>query len=229
MADPSTIVERRRGPLGMPRWAMVAWGVAAVVVVLWAGAWAVAWATQGTARSTPIPNAQLPVLYDMPMFSLTASDGTIVSDADLRGGRVIVEFIFTECRLFCPVMSIRMGELQAALAQDPSMSDVRLVSISVDPDNDTPDVLAAYAQRYDADPRRWTFLTGPDRATVWRLVEEGFKLPVTDESENAAMPIGHSGKWLVFDRHGQARATVTATQGPTVEQALEALRAVDAP
>ncbi|MEM0914005.1 MAG: SCO family protein [Planctomycetota bacterium] len=203
----------------IPRTAVIAWAIALLAL----GGWMVA---RGLTSDRRDAVEALPVLYTMPDFELTASDGSTVTGAELRGGRAVVEFIFTECRLFCPVMSIRMGELQAALADDPAMSDVRLVSISVDPDNDTPEVLAEYAARYHADPDRWSFLTGTDRASVWRLVEQGFKLPVTDESENAAMPIGHSGNWVIFDRGGQARATVSALQGPTVEETLEALRAV---
>jgi len=167
------------------------------------------------------------VLYAMPEFELTAIDGSTVTRDDLVGGRAVVEFVFTRCKLFCPVMSIRMAELQAALAADPAMADVRLVSISVDPEHDTREELAAYAKRYGADASRWTFLRGQEREAVWRLVEEGFKLPVSDESENAAMPIGHSGNWVIFDSGGRARALVDATQGPTVDEALGALRAVE--
>ena len=71
----------------------------------------------------------------------------------------VVDFVFTRCPSSCPRLTARMGELQARLKKDGS--DARLVSFSVDPENDTPPVLAAYAAKAGAEPGRWTFVTGP--------------------------------------------------------------------
>ncbi|MEO0586718.1 MAG: SCO family protein [Planctomycetota bacterium] len=171
----------------------------------------------------------LPPMFAMPDFALTDTTGNTFTDEDLAGQRTVVEFVFTQCQLFCPVMSERMSRLQQALDADPSMADVRLISISVDPDNDTPQVLAAYAAAYGRNPDRWELLTGEDRAQVWSLVESGFLLPVSDEPQNPAMPIGHSSKWLIFDSAGFARTTVNAIQGETVEETLAALRYIGPP
>ncbi|MEM6332410.1 MAG: SCO family protein [Planctomycetota bacterium] len=168
-------------------------------------------------------------LFAMPDFALTDTTGNTFTDEDLAGQRTVVEFIFTRCQLFCPVMSDRMSKLQAALDADPAMADVRLVSISVDPDHDTPAVLASYAANYDRNPERWELLTGENRAEVWSLVESGFRLPVSDEPDNPAMPIGHSSRWLIFDSAGFARTTVNAIEGETVKETLAALRDIGPP
>jgi cytochrome oxidase Cu insertion factor (SCO1/SenC/PrrC family) len=207
---------------------MILWIVAGVVAAGWLVVTLAGWSGDAPPRAAGVDGDEGPgVLYPMPAFALTATDGATVTREDLLGGRVVVEFVFTRCKLFCPVMSVRMSQLQAELAGDPTMADVKLVSISVDPEHDTREVLTEYAARYGADPARWMFLRGEDRASVWRLVEQGFKLPVTDESDNAAMPIGHSGNWVIFDAAGDARALVPATQGPTVATAMRTLRAVE--
>lgn len=92
------------------------------------------------------------------------------------------EFFYSSCPDVCPLQSARMAHLQRDLADQP---DVRLVSISVDPEHDTPEVLRDYAQRFGADPERWLFLTG-DKVAIHRLARDGFHLSVADPA--AAQP-----------------------------------------
>lgn len=109
-------------------------------------------------------------------FTLTECHGQTVTRADLLGKPWLACFIFTHCLGPCPLVSERMELLQNRLAG----LDVRLVSITVDPDRDTPDVLKAYAERYHADPDRWWFLTG-DKAEIFRLIRRDFRMIVDDE------------------------------------------------
>lgn len=113
-------------------------------------------------------------IAQIPSFDLTERSGRQVTRADLRGKVWIADFIWTRCPDACPVMSAQMAKLQADFADEP---DLRLVSISVDPEYDTPTTLTRYAAAYGADPDRWLFLTG-DKETIYRLVREGFKLAV---------------------------------------------------
>jgi protein SCO1/2 len=82
--------------------------------------------------------------------------------SSLRGHRVALTFIYTRCPLpdFCPLMNRNFAAVQAALATDASLSDVRLVTITVDPAHDTPKVMKEHAALYHADPSRWLFATG---------------------------------------------------------------------
>ena len=120
-------------------------------------------------RRQPPP---LPMYGLVPDFSLVERSGHIATRADLAGKVSIVDFFYTRCPDVCPLQSAHMARLQTELTGAP---DARLVSITVDPDHDRPAVLAAYAARFQADPTRWLFLTGP-RDAVYRLAVDGFHL-----------------------------------------------------
>jgi cytochrome oxidase Cu insertion factor (SCO1/SenC/PrrC family) len=122
----------------------------------------------------------LPRLWEVPDFALMERSGQSVTRADLRGKVWIASIIFTRCVEECPLVSNHMARLQATFAAEP---DVRLVSITVDPAYDTPEVLTRYAQSFAAQPQRWLFLTG-DKATIYRLVREGFRLGLMDPQES---------------------------------------------
>jgi protein SCO1/2 len=103
------------------------------------------------------------------------------------------------------MITARMAELQDGLRQNGWMQDrVRLVSISVDPETDTPEVLRGYANAHGADPNRWLFLTGT-RPAIWNLANEGFMLGVGADPSNQAMPIFHSSKLSLVDGKGRLR------------------------
>lgn len=132
-------------------------------------------------------------------FRLTERSGRDVTEAELADRPWIAAFIFTRCPSSCPRISAVMKGLQDKLRA----TDVRLVSISVDPDHDTPEVLAAYAKNFGADPDRWHFLTGP-KAEVHRLILEGFRLPVADSDADAiragAESVAHSARLALVGR-----------------------------
>lgn len=105
----------------------------------------------------------------VPEFELVDHDGRPIDRSILDGHYTVLDFIFTNCPTWCPGMTLAMKRVQDATAG----SDVRLLSISVDPERDTPEVLRAFALSYGADLDRWTFATGDD-ATVRRIVTDGF-------------------------------------------------------
>src|SRR5262250_2702865 len=113
--------------------------------------------------------------YLLPDFSLTDQTGATVTLADLKGKVWVADFIFTNCGGTCPVMTEKMRALQKALP-----TEIRMVSFTVDPDRDTPKVLAAYAAEHGGTRDRWLFLTGEKQA-LHDLCIMGFKLPL-DES-----------------------------------------------
>lgn len=148
----------------------------------------------------------LPVLGTVPPFALTERAGTPLASDALAGRVWIADFIFTRCPGVCPVLSQRMGELRPKLAQGDD--GVRLVSISVDPVFDTPEVLRPYAERFQAGPE-WVFLTG-SRDEVGRLLRDGFKVGFADDGP-AAMPITHSERFVLVDRDMQIRGYYVGT------------------
>jgi protein SCO1/2 len=146
-----------------------------------------------------------PVLSQLPAFTLVGEDGNPYGSADLRGQVYVANFFFTSCRSICPAIMHGMSRLQDGFAQR-NIDGIRLVSISVDPEHDTPEVLAAYAKGMGIDPRRWTLLTG-DPEQVRRLVVDGFKTPVIDPPPGGSEPIdiAHSGKLVLVDGSGRIR------------------------
>ena len=153
----------------------------------------------------PEPGGELERLGQTPDWTLTASTGAKVSSADLRGNPYIVDFIFTRCKVACPMMTANMREIQEMLASAGMLGPVKLVSISVDPEHDRPAVLAEFKNSYAAHPRHWLFLTGDSREEVWRLVEEGYLLGVAEDPDNEAMPIDHSTRFGLVDAQGVIR------------------------
>jgi protein SCO1 len=168
----------------------------------------------------------LPVLGQVPDFSLIERSGQTVSLADLKGQVWVADFVFTHCAGPCPLLSRRMQSLQEPLAGFP---DVRLVSFSVDPERDTPEVLADYATRYGAGDR-WLFLTGEKEPLYW-LIMDGFKLGVDDGSAlTAGVPgpgtITHSTRFVLVDREGRIRAYYDGSGEDIVEQLLPDMQAL---
>lgn len=141
----------------------------------------------------------LPNYNAAPEFQLTERSGRSISRQDLKGQVWIADFIFTRCSGICPAMSSNMERLQARLPKE-----IRLISFSVDPTNDTPEVLTEYAKRYNADPERWLFLTGAPDA-MQALSVSGFKLALDPTGGTEAEPITHSSRFVLVDRDGQIR------------------------
>jgi protein SCO1 len=144
--------------------------------------------------------SRLERLAPAPQFTFTAQDGTTVSTADFKGKIWVANFIFTRCAGPCPAMTSRMAELNQALGK--KARDVELVSITVDPEYDTPAVLKEYGDQVGASPDRWKFLTGP-KDQVETVVMKGFLQALAREPSGT--PI-HSTRFVLVDREGWMRA-----------------------
>jgi protein SCO1 len=136
-------------------------------------------------------------------FHLLDRSGRSVTKADLEGRFVVVNFVFTGCSLSCRAVNDRMEELQRLVA---NQTDIRLVSVTVDPRTDTPTVLTKFADGYHANRNRWLFLTG-DKAEVYRLIETSF-LPKSPELEGL-IPGGFGGtdRIMLVDPRGYVCAS----------------------
>ena len=148
-----------------------------------------------------------------PQFQFTAQDGSAVSAADFKGKIWVANFIFTRCTGPCPLMTSRMAQLNQALQG--KTSDVELVSITVDPEHDTPQVLKQYGEQVGASPDKWKFLTGP-KDQIDNVVMKGFLQALSKEPSGA--PI-HSTRFVLVDRDGWMRAFLDGND-PEVAQKL---------
>jgi len=150
----------------------------------------------------------------VPNFELVNQDGQRFGSVQLAGKIWIADFIYTSCPGPCPMISMRMSELQKPLEK----TDVHLVSFSVDPEKDTPEVLRGYAEKLHAEPKRWDFLTGR-KSAIYNLSHNDFKLAVSDGSAEAGIPV-HSTRMVLVDRHGVIRGYYEATDADAVTKLL---------
>jgi protein SCO1/2 len=160
-------------------------------------------------RSRSLPNDGV-----VPSFELTNQAGRPFGSAQLAGKIWIADFIYTTCPGPCPMISTRMSELQKPLAN----TDVHLVSFSVDPAHDTPAVLRGYADKLNAQPQRWDFLTGP-KSAIYGLMRNGFRLPVGDGRPEEQPPL-HSTRMVLVDRNGIIRGYYDGTAPDAVTKLL---------
>ena len=201
----------------LPR--LMLWAILLVVLIGVAGLgiWSLITQRPMVSVLTGQSGPQLPVYGVVPAFALMERSGQLVRLEDLHGKVWIASFIFTHCPDECPLMTAEMARLQADFAM---ASDLRLVSITVDPDRDTPAVLSDYAAHFQADPQRWLFLTGEKRA-IHQLAREGFRLGINAPAETSqgafltpaqawadhgrVSDIGHSARFVLVDRQGRIR------------------------
>jgi protein SCO1 len=153
------------------------------------------------------PAQDRPKLFPVPSTTLIDENGKTVNLDSMKGSVTVYDFIFTTCSGICPIMSRNMA---AVTEQVPDDAQVKFVSITVDPEHDTPEVLRKYAERFRKDDR-WIFLTG-EREAIVRLSIDGFKLAAGDPQPGGEALL-HSSKFAVADRDGVIREYYGGTDG----------------
>ena len=169
------------------------------------------WSESGNPQHQP-----LPVIGHVADFTLTNQDGQVTTLADLTNHVWVADIIFTRCAGPCPIMSAQMKSLQDAL---PPTSRAKLVTLTTDPDYDTPPVMKKYGERFGADFQRWTFLTGT-KAEIAGLAGGSLKLsavPVAPQDQkNPADLFIHTTIFVVVDKHARLRG-IFETEGEGME------------
>lgn len=160
------------------------------------------WPKRGGWDQKPLEG--LAKLGTVPEFALVERSGAPRGLDSLKGQIWVADFIYTSCTDTCPVQSAEMAKLQDEWTD---RNGFKLVSFSVDPERDTPQVLSRYAERFKANPKSWWFLTG-GKEEISRLVQEGFHLsavPAADEHAKKHGVILHSSRFVLVDRAGIIR------------------------
>jgi protein SCO1/2 len=156
-------------------------------------------------------NSSLPVYFDVPEFQLIAEDGQPFDSKVLAGKIWVADFIYTNCPGPCPRITSQMHEVQNAILK---MADVKLVSFTIDPARDTPQVLAAYAKAHGASPEHWYFLTGPP-STLQKLDRDTFKLGNVDAT------LEHSTRFVLVDRQLRIRGYYDTSESGAVQKVID--------
>jgi cytochrome oxidase Cu insertion factor (SCO1/SenC/PrrC family) len=167
---------------------------------------------RGAGQATAEPQPARTALTD---FVLTDETGKAFDSTSLHGKIWVGSFFFTNC----PGACWRLNQALSALQQSSPSSQIRYLSITCDPDNDTPEALAKYAKNFQADPARWTFLTG-DFDLIRRIGNDFFQVGVDKGT--------HSDRAFVVDRQGTVRGRFRLTEPDQVEMLKKLLTKVEA-
>ena len=185
----------------------------------------------------PALRKEPPVLAELPQFSLLDEDGNAVHRDDLLGKVWIADFVFTSCADACPRMQSKMKFLQERLRPSSQGGNVGLLSVSVDPERDTPERLQTYAKAFGQRKGQWRYLTG-DQREVERTVVKGFhiamaKVPAgstdADRRPEGADPhleafdIMHGQQFVLVDRMGRIRGFYDADDADAILRDARAL------
>lgn len=158
-------------------------------------------------KRPPVP--QPPVLGQLGAFALTNQDGLSFGTPQVAGSVLLVNFVFTRCPSVCPVLTKTMSQIQGRLKG--TGKSIQLLSISVDPEHDTPAVLKAYAKTFGARHDTWNFLTG-NKEDIRKLIVDNFKsaleYPVSSDTSDMspAFDIAHGEHFVLIDQIGRIRA-----------------------
>ena len=175
------------------------------------------WATAG---GNP-PREQLPKISPAPDFALISQDGALVKLADFRGKVVAVTFIFTKCTNTCPVLTPMMSFIQDRLGSDFG-TKIAFISITVDPERDTPKVLKEYGEAFGANFTGWFFLTGSPQAIADVARRYGV---FAAKSENGN--VDHTFLTSIIDPHGVLRVQYLGVRFDPEEFRLDLLSLVN--
>lgn len=134
-------------------------------------------------------------------FTFTNQDNESFGTEQLKGKVYAVGFFFARCRGVCAVTVPGIVEIAQAFENDPRSKHLRVVMMSVEPERDTPEALAAFAEAREINPDYCVLLTG-DREAIWNTSIDQFKLNVFDAPDNTAMPVSHSEKFALVDVDG---------------------------
>ncbi len=161
----------------------------------------------------------LPVLGKLGTFKLQDQSAQPFSPEKLRGRVWVAAFMFTRCPSICPRITREMQQLQV-IAKAKKL-EVSFVSISVDPENDTPSVLRSYGAKYNADFATWSFLTG-DYALIKQTAEQGFKLALDGraDAKQADFGISHGSHLVLLDVEGRIRGYYRSSEDEAMKQLM---------
>ncbi|HUR47545.1 MAG TPA: SCO family protein [Candidatus Saccharimonadales bacterium] len=169
---------------------------------------------------------QSPLTTGLPAFNMTNQFGEVVTAESLKGKVLLVDIIFTQCGGPCPKMTQRMADLQSQL---PQQLPVKLVTLTTDPEHDSPAVLKRYGEKFGADFKRWMFLTGT-KTNLAVLARDGLKLVAEEiKPEDRVSPDDlflHSTIFVLLDKHGRLRGSFDSTEEGFLARVTKALKAV---
>ncbi|TAE74473.1 MAG: SCO family protein [Bacteroidetes bacterium] len=169
--------------------------------------------------STKVGNKwQVNQYHTLPDFNFTDQNNQSFGKKNLKDKLYIAEFFFTKCGnpTLCPKMSSELARVQEHFAKIPS---VQIVSFTVDPENDTPEVLKNYSKKYNADTKQWHFLTG-EKKQIYQLAYKGFKINAGEETTGVTPEFMHATKFILVDKQHRIRGYYDGTERESVDKLI---------
>jgi protein SCO1 len=168
--------------------------------------------------STQVNGAWKKTYHTIPAFQLINQEGKKFDSQSLKGKIYVADFFFTTCGNpnFCPKMSAELKRVQEIYKKNP---EIQLVSFTVNPQTDTPEVLKKYAQKYKAMPDKWHFLTG-DKNKIYDLAQQGFKLLAGSPTENITPDFIHTSRFVLVDKEGRIRGYYQGNDSQEVDRLI---------
>ncbi|MGD6965975.1 SCO family protein [Rossellomorea vietnamensis] len=163
-----------------------------------------------------------PMSMEIDEFSAVNQDGEAVTLSELKGRITIADFIFTSCDTVCLPMTANMAHLQKKLKEANLEEDVKLISFSIDPENDTPEILTEYSQRYEADLAHWDFLTGYTQEEIELFANRSFNTPAAKvEGSNQFV---HGTSFYLISENGTVLKQYEGVSDPPFDEMIEDIK-----
>lgn len=162
---------------------------------------------------------------DIPEFEFTTQDNETLKLDDLKGKYWVADMIFTNCTTVCLPMTANMKTLQEKMADEGIDDDVELVSFTVDPDYDTPEILKEYGENYDVDFSNWTFLTGYDFETIKEISIKSFK-SILAEAPEGTDQVTHGIRFYLINPEGKVIKNYDGTDSANMDTIMSDLKKV---
>jgi protein SCO1/2 len=156
------------------------------------------------------------VYHQIPSFRFLNQDSVYVSEKDVEGKVYVADFFFTTCPTICPKMKTQMLRIYERYKD---RDEVRIISHSIDPDFDTPNVLKDYAARLQVKAPKWNLLTG-NKAAIYQLGQKSYMVSA-QEDPNEAGGFVHSGAFILVDKNRHVRGIYDGTVEGEVNHLLE--------
>lgn len=151
----------------------------------------------------------------IPDFNLITQNNTAISAEVLNGHITVIDFFFTSCPDICPIMTSELSRVANTFKQE---DNIKILSFSVDPTYDSPSVLKAYSEKYEADPNQWQFVTG-EKEAIYALARCGFLLPVQD-GDGGPEDFIHSEKMILVDQQKRIRGYYDGTDRADIDRLI---------
>jgi protein SCO1/2 len=152
------------------------------------------------------------LFHSIPSFSLINQNGETITESIVKGKVYVVDYFFTTCQSICPIMSKQLDRVYK------EQKDVLILSHTVDPETDTPSILKEYSAKFQADPKRWLFLTGT-KPDLYNLARTGYLLDA-QEGNGGAEDFIHTQNFALIDKKGRIRGYYDGTDSSAVNDLI---------